>query len=87
MNNVKIIMTSHAKNLLCVDFAQSNWNIKQKIRILLSLCSQDATFPLRTANVIFGITLRPMALEQGCQTRFSSGANSGKFNLKRAGPM
>jgi len=24
---------------------------------------------------------------QGCQTRFSSGANSGKFNLKRAGPM
>jgi len=27
------------------------------------------------------------SLAQGCQTRFSSGANSGKFNLKRAGPM
>jgi len=26
-------------------------------------------------------------LSQGCQTRFSSGDNSGKFNLKRAGPM
>jgi len=26
-------------------------------------------------------------LMQGCQTRFSSGATSGKFNLKRAGPM
>jgi len=26
-------------------------------------------------------------LKQWCQTRFSSGANSGKFNLKRAGPM
>ena len=26
-------------------------------------------------------------LHQGCQTHFSSGANSGKFNLKRAGPM
>jgi len=28
-----------------------------------------------------------IALEQGCQTRFSSGATSGKFNLKRAGPI
>jgi len=27
------------------------------------------------------------AVAQGWQTRFSSGANSGKFNLKRAGPM
>jgi len=27
------------------------------------------------------------ALKQGCQTCFSSGANSGIFNLKRAGPM
>jgi len=26
-------------------------------------------------------------LDQGCQTRFSSGANSGKFYLKRAAPM
>ena len=26
-------------------------------------------------------------LDQGCQTRFSSGSTSGKFNLKRAGPM
>jgi len=25
-------------------------------------------------------------LRQGCQTRFGSGASSGKFNLKRAGP-
>jgi len=28
-----------------------------------------------------------VCLVQGCQTRFGSGANSGKFNLKRAGPM
>jgi len=28
-----------------------------------------------------------LTLTQGCQTRFSSGANSGKFNLKRAGIM
>jgi len=26
-------------------------------------------------------------LNQGCQTRFSSGDTSGKFNLKRAGPV
>jgi len=25
-------------------------------------------------------------LNQGCQTRFGSGASSGKFNLKPAGP-
>jgi len=26
-------------------------------------------------------------LAQGCQTHFSSGATSGKFHFKRAGPM
>jgi len=46
--------------------------------LLISTCTA-------ARNVLRVGALDPLV--QGCQTRFSSGATSGKFNLKRAGPM
>jgi len=41
----------------------------------------------KLTEIIPGFSGRNFKLDQGCPTRFSSGATSSIFNLKRAGPM